>query len=230
MSCSHTTSNICYAKNVTMVFDVMIGNLLEHLKNGDEDGYHSVIADIREAHDVQFVDENGESMVLEAYYAIVTDLILEDDWVRARKVMQAATNLASVIYHDGNSISNLSDELEIDKIERIRLYLSAVERIRTKSGLVADVADRIPCSCLDAKRSMSLRLPTTVCCFECFNDQPRETISLCSRCRLATYCSAACQKKNWNKEHKGKCNKYRRFLLEEHAPIIVCRSIAEGTP
>lgn len=47
--------------------------------------------------------------------------------------------------------------------------------------------------------------PMTSGCENCRKEADAEKLKVCSRCRTARYCSAACQKAHWKKTHKARC-------------------------
>ena len=56
-------------------------------------------------------------------------------------------------------------------------------------------------------------------CLACDRRMPAEKLKTCSRCRVATYCSAACQKSHW-KMHKRSCSKMRSAFTVEGVPKV----------
>jgi hypothetical protein len=73
---------------------------------------------------------------------------------------------------------------------------------RTERGLKIILARQIPCSCLDDMKANAKATPRARRCEFC----KKEGVHLmkCSQCKVADYCSKACQKSAW-KSHKVMC-------------------------
>ena len=71
---------------------------------------------------------------------------------------------------------------------------------------------RIPCSCLKNKYSQVRKDHPNKkgTCDHCIRNIERETLMVCSRCRLTQYCSRACQVANWPK-HKSMCDAHYKM-------------------
>ena len=67
-------------------------------------------------------------------------------------------------------------------------------------------AKRITCSCLKSKYSqVKKEKPKSGMCDGCLKSTRRETLMVCSNCRLVQFCSKSCQLDYWPK-HKRMCN------------------------
>ena len=89
-------------------------------------------------------------------------------------------------------------------------YYQAVLSICSNQGLVNYLADQSTCHCFDDLQSVQ----PTICdtCLEGYNN-----VLKCSQCKVAKYCSQACQKRDWPK-HKRYCKKY--LNLQERLEAI----------
>ena len=67
---------------------------------------------------------------------------------------------------------------------------------------------RIPCSCLTEMYSEARRtLPKMGSCSSCSVAKQRASLMVCSRCRVAQYCSKQCQGADWS-EHEQYCDTF----------------------
>ena len=57
----------------------------------------------------------------------------------------------------------------------------------------------------------------TKICGQCGKtEEPGETFNHCSRCKVVSYCSKACQKQHWRGGHKDTCqaaSEMRRYII-----------------
>lgn len=54
-------------------------------------------------------------------------------------------------------------------------------------------------------------------CFQCHKPNPSKT---CSQCKIAKYCSPACQRANWS-DHRGQCKTYHKINQDKDFPRVV---------
>jgi len=104
------------------------------------------------------------------------------------------------------------------------ICLSAVADSRTNGyyGLLFVLNELTPCGCLRKElREEAKRSPQAVL-FHCAYCDKRETFirqyRLCSKCRVAFYCSRECQEKDWKEDHRRACKGVRKLvsLLHSH--------------
>ena len=65
---------------------------------------------------------------------------------------------------------------------------------------------RTTCSCLKAMHQEARRIPKMGLCYGCTEKKERMTLSVCSRCMVAQYCSRECQVAHWPYHEKGECD------------------------
>ena len=115
------------------------------------------------------------------------------------KVVAAPTQIALLEHYDGKSDFQSA------------MYAAAATVRDISGGGEREVTrfffKRIPCSCLNNKYSqVSKDHPNkNATCDHCIRNIERETLMVCSRCRLTQYCSRACQVANWP-NHKSMCD------------------------
>lgn len=80
-------------------------------------------------------------------------------------------------------------------------FLQEIYKARTDGGLKIVLNKNIPCSCLAEERAAAKAAPRTDMCYYCRKQDTEVKLLVCSRCKLAAYCSPDCQRKDW-KEHK----------------------------
>ena len=78
------------------------------------------------------------------------------------------------------------------------------------SGSIRDVLKiyrkRIICSCLKDKHSLARKTtPKMGACYNCGQMKERALLMVCSKCRIAHYCSRECQIAAWS-VHRGHCD------------------------
>jgi len=74
---------------------------------------------------------------------------------------------------------------------------------------------RNACNCLE-KEYKRLRRNTACVCYQCFKVVECKQILQCSRCKVAQYCGAQCQRLHWSSQHKEWCNKHWSTHKEWH--------------
>lgn len=62
--------------------------------------------------------------------------------------------------------------------------------------------------------STSMRYHVIAFCAACGEKLHPEKRSQCSQCKMAFYCNAECQKKDWNNLHKKECRKFSKLIAE----------------
>ena len=68
---------------------------------------------------------------------------------------------------------------------------------------------RISCSCLKAMHLEARKdAPKLGDCFHCQKLKERSTLMVCSRCRVAQYCSRECQVAAWSRHKEGECDDF----------------------
>jgi MYND finger len=89
-------------------------------------------------------------------------------------------------------------------------YSSVSERseITTEQGFVRFVARHIPCDCLDDMKKELKKQVKRGHCLGCAIEFPVADLSHCSRCKIVSYCSENCQRKDW-KNHKELCKRWK---------------------
>ncbi|RYP24768.1 hypothetical protein DL765_000314 [Monosporascus sp. GIB2] len=65
----------------------------------------------------------------------------------------------------------------------------------------------------------SAHLSTT--CSHCLMSPPGAAVRACTGCRTAHYCSAACQRADWSRAHKGECRAFGRVRAEGRDPAAL---------
>ena len=76
----------------------------------------------------------------------------------------------------------------------------------TKRDVLKFFRKRTSCSCLkDMHLEARKTLPKTGVCYHCKQVKERALLMVCSRCRIAQYCSRECQVADWSR-HKGYCD------------------------
>jgi len=182
----------------------------------DVQRYTAVVRAIQQKHQ-QFLTAKRHSKLLASYYAIVANHLLKDQWAEARNTMQLASNLEFILavsIESGIYIRNCHHkthkrhEKALVSIDSLEPWLFVVEKTRTRQGLITEAAKKIPCGCLSRKQKDVRKEAATMCCFYCLNDYSQEKMYLCSRCRLASYCSRECQRKDYEFEHRQVCDQY----------------------
>jgi hypothetical protein len=74
---------------------------------------------------------------------------------------------------------------------------------------------RNTCNCLE-KEYKRLRRNTACVCYQCLKVIDCKQILQCSRCKVAQYCDAECQRLHWLSQHKEWCNKHWSKHKEWH--------------
>ena len=85
-------------------------------------------------------------------------------------------------------------------------------KARTDGGLKIVLNKNIPCSCLAEQRAAAKAAPRTDMCYYCRAQDSEVKLLVCSRCKLAAYCSPDCQRKDW-KFHKTRCSPNAREFI-----------------
>ena len=84
---------------------------------------------------------------------------------------------------------------------------------------------RNACNCLE-KEYKRLRRNIACVCYHCFKVVDCKQILQCSRCKVAQYCGAECQRLHWSSQHKEWCNKHWSKHKEWHKRVLLGRSLS----
>ena len=72
---------------------------------------------------------------------------------------------------------------------------------------------RISCSCLKEMHLEARKtIPKLGMCYQCHTVKERSLLMVCSRCRIAQYCSRECQIADWSRHGGKECDYYVRHL------------------
>merc|ERR1719253_2350697 len=115
-----------------------------------------------------------------------------------------------------------------------------MERVLEQSILDSTDPDRFQAQCVDARmRDLSLGITPLsvgdprnngVVCDGCGRSEreegtssssaPEKKFMRCSACRMASYCSRACQRSHWKESHKAVCSRLNGEAEEEGKRIV----------
>ena len=142
-------------------------------------------------------NESNREMAINMFIAIGTNLLLSNK--RGNSFLAQATVILE--NYDGiGIISTLNSRVTATKMRDL-LGSSAKHRDELKF-----FRKRTSCKCLKDMhlevRKVSPKLGT---CYHCKEEKGRALLMVCSRCRIAHYCSRQCQVANWS-GHKRECN------------------------
>lgn len=86
-------------------------------------------------------------------------------------------------------------------------------RVESHLDMIRLYCQIIPCSCLEPTKKEFKKLPELA---RCHNDNCKVTVEkkkllVCTACKVASYCSEACQKEHWKLEHKKICKRIQEY-------------------
>jgi len=120
------------------------------------------------------------------YKAIITQLLTLG--VTLRYINQAAVNGVDV--HPGS-----------ENVVKWNKYCSDIPSER---GVIKCLARETPCNCMHPKKAEAKGMDKTNVCNDCRNHFPKTSLSFCTGCQIAKYCSKACQVSDWPR-HRALC-------------------------
>mmetsp|Transcript_16933 Transcript_16933/g.19468 ORF Transcript_16933/g.19468 Transcript_16933/m.19468 type:complete len:260 (+) Transcript_16933:68-847(+) len=69
--------------------------------------------------------------------------------------------------------------------------------IMTERGQINVLAREVPCDCLKGLQKQAKTMEKVAYCAGCHGQFPKETMFLCTGCKISKYCSANCQASHW---------------------------------
>mmetsp|Transcript_3132 Transcript_3132/g.3530 ORF Transcript_3132/g.3530 Transcript_3132/m.3530 type:complete len:239 (+) Transcript_3132:13-729(+) len=89
--------------------------------------------------------------------------------------------------------------------DKINKYCRDIDTDRGIIKCLARETLSASCECMKASKLEAQAMEKLGGCFGCTQKFPKMQLRLCSRCKVAKFCSNECMKKNWS-EHKANCN------------------------
>ena len=168
-------------------------------------------------------DKSSRDIAVGIFVRIGTNMLLSE-----HIVLGQALTLVKVIVvlenYDGNSF----DAVYNSRVSATKKRdLGSYETDSSKRDCLKFYSKRTPCSCLKGmhkearKNSMKMGL-----CYGCAEEKERMTLSVCSRCMVAQYCSRECQVATWD-EHRDECDVL--VSAHQHQMSRINKVSAEGT-
>ena len=135
------------------------------------------------------------------------------------KDLGAVISIAILVLENYDGTDNVNGRVVASKLRDIHWSGSSLER-----DMLKFFRKRITCSCLkDMHLEARKTLPKTGVCYHCNQEKERSLLMVCSRCRIAQYCSRRCQVAGWP-AHQRYCDVY---VSEQHTPINIVRGNAK---
>jgi hypothetical protein len=153
-------------------------------------------------------DPSYRQMAINIFVCIGKNVLLDKADVSSSVRQSSSVDIAQIILilenYDGNDfISTMYVRIPAMKARDLNDSGSSVER-----DLLKFYSKRIPCSCLKERYSEARRtLPKMGSCSSCRVAKQRTSLMVCSRCRVAQYCSKQCQGANWS-VHQLQCDSF----------------------
>ena len=145
-------------------------------------------------------NERYREMAVNIFIAIGTNLLLSNE--RGDSFLAQAIVISCLENYDGSSDSTSLLYNRVVGRKMNDLFGSTY----AKRDALKFFRKRTSCSCLkDMHLETRKTLPKTGVCNHCEEEKDRALLMVCSRCRIAQYCSRECQVANWSR-HKVYCD------------------------
>jgi len=143
------------------------------------------------------IDSSKRGLLLSALLSLGTDFLLKEE---DQYTIMAASVVVAYLRVDG-----FGSEFNLNKTGDIAEDLIC-NRVRTT---VQFYNKRLSCSCLKQKWQQVRGNQKIGHCTHCLDTVKSTDVSLCSGCRMVSYCSSRCQRADWP-EHRDKCHQFRK--------------------
>ena len=161
------------------------------------------------SHSQMWKNESSRNNVINIFIAIGTNLLLWNDTNKelfsevASEIARAVVIFENYNTETGDFGSTINNRLVCSKAIKLHPSGSSSER-----DVLKFFRKRTACSCLK-KMHLETRktLPKLGMCNHCLEEAGRESLMVCSRCRIDQYCTRECQIAHWP-EHKRDCDMY----------------------
>ena len=150
-------------------------------------------------------DASYRQMARNIFVCIGTFMLL-DKVITVNQRQTSSVDIAQIILilenYDGNDFaSTMISHVPAMKARDLNNSGISVDR-----DLLKFLRKRLACSCLKEMHSEARRtLPKIGSCYNCKVAKQRASLMVCSRCRVAQYCSKQCQGADWS-EHEQYCD------------------------
>ena len=180
---------VCNSIDSAAIVDLMLDTLQTHPKVWNDNGYREMA--------VSILTRMG------------TNMFLATETKQNKSAQSWAIRIAKTIHvlenYDGST--SLCTIINSQKVAMKRRDLSSIDcNCSNKRDTLKFFSKRASCSCLKKMHQEARKtMPKMGICFGCAEKKERRTLSVCSRCMIAQYCSRECQVANWP-IHKKDCD------------------------
>ena len=164
----------------------------------NEIGIMDNLKELFQAHREVWDNENYRKMVINIFIAIGTNSMLALSNENPKNIAYAIVTLEN---YDG---SGDFDSVDYNCVSASKMR-DLLDSSTSRRDMLKFFRKRTSCKCLKAMHLEARKtLPKLGECYHCKEKKERALLMVCSRCRIAQYCSRKCQVANFS-GHKGHC-------------------------
>merc|ERR1712238_207972 len=128
-------------------------------------------------------------------FSFTTRLYLDNNFLKDNELLKLRVR----------SMIRLGIICKYDDGDKINKYCRDIDTYRGIIKCLARETLSASCECMKASKLEAQAMEKLGECFGCMEEFPKMELRLCTRCKVAKFCTNECMKKHWS-EHKVNCN------------------------